>query len=156
MGFTFYWRYTNNYVLTKEHFQHIISLIHTNNLVTEDNQKKYEFDYEETAVSFRLDDYETFSIRVGTQGSDSCKTARHKYSYIIKRILLIMKHVINDHLKISDDGWDEVEKDIDILHELKLDTTPTFLQKMNIKNIFFFLFAVLVCFLSMLFWTLFF
>eukprot|EP01084_Bolivina_argentea_P022855 42511_1 len=144
MGFCFYWNYMYGYVLTKEHFQQILHLIHHNNLVTENNQAKYEFTYSETDKSFRLDCYETFSVAIGNREKyNGCKTNRMKYSYIIKRILLIMKQIIGDYFEISDDGWNEVENEIDIIQELKLDSTkiftenptPSSIQNMNTKNI---------------------
>ena len=122
MGFTFYWQFRYGYKLTIVDFQQILELIHKHGLVSKENQEKYDFVYEEKDNYFRLDYYETFLVSLGDdERYQSCKTARHPYSYIVKRILLCMKQVIGDFITISDDGWNEVENELDIIKELNLD-----------------------------------
>ena len=64
----------------------------------------------------KYEDYETFSVRVGDEGFNFCKTARLPYDVYVCVACLILKEHFGDELRLTSDGIgkDDEEKGIEL------------------------------------------
>lgn len=132
MGYTHYFRFKN--VVTKERLskasedvKKAFELIKAEcpNIVIKDGFGENEPQIDENAIWFNGDaskneDYETFSVRVGDEGFNFCKTGRMPYDVYVCVACLVLKEHFGDDLRLSSDGIGREDEDKGIELDLLL------------------------------------
>ena len=94
------------------------------NIVIKDGWGENEPQIDENAICFNGDaskeeDYETFSVRVGDEGFNFCKTGRMPYDVYVCVACLVLKEHFGDDLRLSSDGiggeYEDKGIDLDLL-----------------------------------------